>query len=290
LNDDTHIARGLDLARSGSLTEDEIRGRTEFYNRTLGTTLRWSAFWNDNGPDHLRRYQRFVDVSTPGRYEGSARRVDGFGFLPFYANQGFGFGVQYLLRTRNRLGLTRAQCMEGVAMAFLVCGPLGMDTIALALEQFEWIEPEQPASFPEGWAADPAAFASGIDFSSPQLTAAELRTLEDWYRATLGEVPAYVRFLGRERPAVLKAMRARWENCFVTLPKQFMPVSMLHYAVTTNSKEGIRENVLLAKAFGVSKPITLNLICSALINGWTNAASLIEEAAGDVLLSWDSAR
>jgi hypothetical protein len=285
---ENRIARGLDLSRSGALTEEEIRANAEFYTRTLGTTLRWNDFWNENGPDVLRRYRRFVDVSTPGRYEGSARRVDGFGFLPFYANQGFAFGVQYLLRTRNRLGLTRAQCMEGVAMAFLVCGPLGMDTIALALDDFQWIEPEQPATYPDGWAADPAAFKSGLDFSSPDLTTAELRTLEDWYRQVLGEVPPYVRCLGRERPPALKAMRSRWESCFVTLPKQFMPVSMLHYAVTANSKEGIRENALLAKAFGVSKQMTLNLICSALINGWTHGASLIEEAAGDVFKSWES--
>ncbi len=235
-----------------------------------------------------KRYRRFVDASTPGRYEGGSRRVDGFGFLPYYANHGFGFGVQYLLRVRNRLGLTKVQIMEGVAMAFLVCGPLGMDTIALALEDFEWVTPEQPATYPDGWAADPDAFRSGLDFASDDLTPAELRKLEDWYRHVLGEVPPYVRFLGRERPAALKAMRSRWESCFVELPKQFMPVSMLHYAVTTNSKEGIRENVLLAKAFGVSKAMTLNLVCSALINGWTSAASLIEDAAGDVFSAWEA--
>jgi hypothetical protein len=283
---ENRIARGVDLSRTGALTSEELRANADFYNNTLGTTLKWNDFWNDNGPDQLRRYRRFVDVSTPGRYEGSARRVDGFGFLPFYANQGFAFGVQYLLRTRNRLGLTRAQCMEGVAMAFLVCGPLGMDTIARALEGFDWIEPDEPPTYPDGWAADPAAFQSGLDFANPELTASEFEALQGWYQRVLGEVPSYVHFLGRERPPVLKVMRSRWENCFVTLPKQFMPVSMLHYAVTANSKAGIRENVLLAKAFGVSKQTTLNLICSALINGWTHGASLIEEAAGDAFENW----
>src|SRR5260221_1897355 len=47
---------------------------------------------------------------------------------------------------------------------------------------------------------------------------------------------------------------------------------------TTNSKDGIRENVLLAKAFGVSKTMTVNIICSALINGWTSAASVVERS------------
>ena len=50
-------------------------------------------------------------------------------------------------------------------MAFLVCGPLGMDTISRALEGFEWITPDHPAPYPEGWAADPAAFSSGLDLS-----------------------------------------------------------------------------------------------------------------------------
>lgn len=283
------VARGMDLSRTGSFSEQEIRANREFYTKTIGARMPGLEFWNENGPDHMRRYRRFVEVSTPARYESGARRVDGFGFLPYYANHGFGFGVQYLLRTRNNLGLTKGLCMEGVAMAFLVCGPLGMDTIARALADFDWKIPEQPATFPPGWAADPAAFKSGLDFSSDELTPAELRTLEDWYRHVLGEVPPYVRFLGRERPAVLKAMRDRWENCFVELPKQFMPVSMLHYAVSTGSQEGVRENVLLAKAFGVTKAMTMNLICSALINGWTSAASLVEEAAGDFLAQWEDA-
>jgi hypothetical protein len=283
---DKRVVRGVDLNRTGSLSQEEVEASQEFYKKTLGTTLIGLEFWNEHGPDQLRRYRRFVDVSTPGRYEGGQRKVDGFGFLPYYANQGFAFGVQYLLRTRQRLGLTKAQIEEGVAMAFLVCGPMGMDTIARALADFEWIVPEQPATYPEGWAADPDAFKCGLDYSKDELSPQERRTLEDWYRNTLGEVPPYVRFLARERPTVLKAMRNRWENCFVELPKQFMPVSMLHYAVTTNSKEGIRENVLLAKAWGVSKEMTLNLICSALINGWTSGASLVEEAAGDVLSKW----
>ena len=281
------MVRGVDLGRTGELTAEEVRATQDFYRKTLGTTLAGLDFWNENGPDQLRRYRRFVEVSTPGRYEGGQRRVDGFGFLPYYANHGFAFGVQYLLRTRNRLGLTKAQCMEGVAMAFLVCGPMGMDTIARALADFEWITPDAPATYPDGWAADPDAFKAGLDYSKDELTPAELRTLEDWYRRTLGEVPPYVRFLGRDRPAVLKAMRNRWEGCFIVLPKQFMPVSMLHYAVTTGSKEGIRENVLLAKAWGVSKELTLNLICSALINGWTHGAGLVEDAAGDVLARWE---
>ena len=283
---DKRVVRGVDLNRTGSLSEEEVQASQEFYKKTLGTTLIGLEFWNEHGPDQLRRYRRFVDVSTPGRYERGQRKVDGFGFLPYYANHGFAFGVQYLLRTRQRLGLTKSQIEEGVAMAFLVCGPMGMDTIARALADFEWIVPEQPANYPEGWAADPGAFKCGLDYSRDELAPAERRALEDWYRDTLGEVPPYVRFLGRERPTVLKAMRNRWESCFVELPKQFMPVSMLHYAVTTNSKEGVRENVLLAKAWGVSKEMTLNLICSALINGWTSGASLVEEAAGDVLSKW----
>jgi hypothetical protein len=283
---DERVVRGMDLNRSGSFTQEEVRASEEFYKQTLGTTLAGLEFWYEHGADHLRRYRRFVDVSTPGRYE-SSRTVDGFGFLPYYALLGFTTGVRYLLRTRQRLGLTRSQIEEGIAMAFLVCGPAGMDVVAGALDGFEWIVPEQPAAFPDGWAADPDAFNSGLDFTSDEMTPRELRTLEEWYARVLGEVPPYVQFLGRERPNVLKAMRNRWEHCLVELPKQFMPMTMLHYAVITGSAAGVRENVLLAKAFGVTKAMTMNMICSALINGWTSGASLVEDAAGDVFKNWD---
>lgn len=66
---------------------------------------------------------------------------------------------------------------------------------------------------------------SGLDFSDPQLSPAELLRLEDWYEDLTGEVPPVVRFMGRHRPDVLKAYRDRYESCLKVLPKQSLPLT-----------------------------------------------------------------
>jgi hypothetical protein len=181
--------------------------------------------------------------------------------------------------------MTKEQILEGIAIAFLVMGPAGAETVARALEDYDWIEPTEPARFPDGWSADPDAFRSGLDFESPGLTAEEESLLRQWYLDTLGEVPLYVSFLLRERPQMIKAYRGRFESCVKILPKQFVPTTLLHYSVTRGFAHGIRENLLLARAFGVQKPIVLNTIGSASLNG-IDTIAIVEEAAGDVFAAW----
>lgn len=280
--------RGLDLTNVSGVSQDEVEAFHAFYGQTLGHAHSGLDFWLEHGVETLKRYRAFSDVATPNNYE-SSRKVFVFGFLPWYAIIGYDVGVRYLLHIRQRMGLTKEQILEGIAMAFLVIGPAGMETISRSLKDFEWITPETPASFPDGWAPDPDAFRSGLDFSQEEITPAEMRLLEDWYLRTLGEVPPYVRFLNRQRPALLKAHRSRYENCLKLLPKQMMPTTMLHYDVIRGFQDGIRENVLLARAFGVTREITLNTIGSALIMGGMSATSIIERAAGDVFDSWEQA-
>ena len=281
----TRKNRGLDLAAVGEVSAGEIKDFHAFYNQTLGHAHQGLDFWLQNGVETLKRYRLFSDVATPNNYE-SSRRIFVFGFLPWYAIIGYDVGVRYLLHTRQRMGMTRSQIMEGIAMAFLVIGPAGMETISRSLRNFEWIEPEEPAAFPEGWAPDPEAFRSGLDFTSEEMTPEEMTLLEGWYERTLGEIPPYVRFFARHRPNLLKAHRGRYENCLKELPKQMMPTTMLHYEVIRGFPDGIRENALLARAFGVDKEIALNTIGSALIMGSTAAASIVERAAGDVFDTW----
>src|SRR5262249_40550726 len=162
-----------------------------------------------------------------------------------------------------------------IALAFVQCGPRGMYTIARALEGYEFIEtPEVAPRFPPGWAPDIEAFRSGVDFSKPALTGAEKRLIEEWDERNLGEVPPSVRFLGRCRPELLKAYRGRFENTLHTLPKQYWPTTMLFFSCLWQSAPGIRENVLLCKAFGVSKQDTLTIIGNSLVYGDLQQAAL----------------
>ena len=61
----------------------------------------------------------------------------------------------------------------------------------------------EPAVFFDGWAPDPGAFTSGMDFSTREVLDGEMDLLQDWYLRTIGEIPAYVGFLRQHRPVVV---------------------------------------------------------------------------------------
>lgn len=279
--------RGLDLSDVSSVTGPERDQFSAFYTSILGHTHRGLDYLLEEDPATLKRYRHYSNVATPNNYE-SERKVFVFGFLPFYAVIGYDVGVRYLIRTRQRMGLTKAQILEGIAISFLVMGPAGLETVARALDGYTWLTPEKPAEFPEGWAPDPDAFKTGLDFSSPHMSPAELRSVQGWYETTLGEIPPHVKFLAANRPDLLKAYRQRFENCVRELPKQIVPTTLLHYNVIRGFSSGIRDNVLLARAFGVSKELVLNTIGSASLNG-VEAFDLVYDSAGDIFADWNPA-
>ncbi len=282
------VNRGLDLSDVSSVTGQERDQFSAFYTSVLGHTHRGLDYLLEEDPATLKRYRHYSDVATPGNYE-SERKVFVFGFLPFYAVIGYDVGVRYLIRTRQRMGLTKAQILEGIAISFLVMGPAGLETVARALDGYAWLTPEKPAEFPDGWAPDPGAFLTGLDFSSPRMSPDELSSVLRWYLTTLGEIPPHVQFLAANRPDLLKAYRQRFENCVRELPKQIVPTTLLHYNVIRGSASGIRANILLARAFGVSKELVLNTIGSASLNG-IEGIDLVADAAGDIFADWDAAR
>jgi hypothetical protein len=277
--------RGLDLSNIGTASESEKQDFRKFYDRMLGRPHPGLEFYLNNVPDAMKRYRAFADSATPRNLDKD-RRVTSFGFLTYYALTGYVEGVRYLVYIMQQLGLTKAQVMEGLTIAFLHAGPRGSETIAKALEEFPWIEPETRAQFPAGWAADPAAFRSGLDFESKELSADELRQLEAWYERTLGEVPAHVRFAARYNPVLLKAYRHRFETMVRELPKQIVPTTLLHYNISRAHGPGIRENVLLAKAFGVSRDDTLRIVLAPLINSGMETLTLVDEVVGSVFADW----
>lgn len=279
------INRGLDLSNIGTATEAEAKAFREFYDRMLGRGHPGLEFYLNNAPDAMKRYRAFADSATPRNLD-TDRRVLGFGFLAFYALTGYVEGVRYLVYIMQQLGLTRAQVMEGLAIVFLHAGPRGSETIAKALGDFPWMEPATEPVFPKGWAPDPEALRSGLDFSSRELTEAELRLLERWYERTLGEVPGYVRLASRHAPTLLKAYRHRFETCVRELPKQMVPATLLHYNVTRAHGPGIRENLLLARGFGMSKDDAMQILLAPLINAGMETLTVVEEVAGSVLDNW----
>jgi len=138
--------------------------------------------------------------------------------------------------------------------------------------------------FPPNWSFDPGVFDSGMDYTAKEASEQDLRSLTDWYERVLGEVPRHARFLAEHRPDLLKAYRNRYEHAIKeSLPAQMLPFLMLTYNAVRGFRDGIRENALLGKALGMTRPQLLNAICLAELHGGAEVFDIVTEAAGDVL-------
>ena len=131
------------------------------------------------------------------------------------------------------------------------------------------------------------AFRSGLDLSTREMTKTDLDNLTGWYESTIGYVPKSIQFGLKYHPEFVKVNRAKWEVAIRTLPKQVAPFLMLRHNTITQSVEGLRESVLLAKAWGVSKrdvrqAITGTVMYFAGFEGWYVAHG----ALGAILENW----
>ncbi|MGE0232703.1 MAG: hypothetical protein AB7S46_13060 [Flavobacteriaceae bacterium] len=276
------VHRGLDLSTPTEITAEEIAAFKHHYATQFGHSLDGLNWWIDKKPEVLKRYRLYCSLTL--RLEPAQT---GNGTLAFYALMGHVVGVRYILHSWSTRGVSKAQALEMLAIAFVHAGPRGMETIAEASKGIEFEEsPELPCTFPKGWAADIEAFRSGIDYSTVDLTSPEKAKLYDWYLRTIGEIPPYVRFMAEHRPRLLKTHRSRIENMLYILPKQFWPTTMLYYHVMSRLAEGVRENVLLCKAWGVTKSDTLDTIGNALVYGQMEAATMVQREAGDIFDGW----
>jgi hypothetical protein len=277
---DQLLHRGLDLTNLDETTEAEKESFRRHYAAQFGYSHQGLNFWLDHDPSVLKRYRLWCALNLP--VKGLSQML-GSGYLIYYSTHGYVEGTRYagLWQTTNK-----ARTREQIAVAFLHCGPMGMETIAKAMEGLEWPEEDEPLEYVPPYLPDPAAFKSGIDFSDPDLTPEEYDKIVAWYMKYLGEVPGYVEFLGKYRPAMLKAYRNRIENMLKVSPKQVLPLSLLHWHILEGHGPGIRENVLLARGFGVFRDDLMNHIGNALVYAGPQGATLVQEVAGDVIDNW----
>jgi hypothetical protein len=209
--------------------------------------------------------------------------------LPMYILYGWETGIYNEFRHLRFRGLSKAQLMELVMFAQLQAGMRGLQLVYNSVSRFlvDLPDPEGPAVFPKGWAADPEAFAAGLDLSTRSFTDADQRAVTSWYERTIGYVPGSVSFSMTYHPEFYKWHRARWEIIFQTLPKQTAPYVMLRQHMLTGNPDALREAVLLGKAWGISREwIVHGLMVSAFYTGF-EALNVVDSAVGDVLAAWD---
>ncbi len=247
------------------------------------------ALWTQHDPSVLKRYMLQVDAQMPTR---EAMLLCNVATLHHYAALRFGPGVAWELEAAARAGLTRREVLDVLSLAYLTDGPSTQGPAHQEADTLlrDWTDPtaDARARFPAGWEHDPAAFASGIEVSSPpEMTDQEMRGLYDWYRRTTGEVPAGVELLATYRPALLKAYRLRWENCFRALPKQVMPFVMLHHNAMRRDVASLHDAALLGRAWGMTRDQVVSAVTVGLTFGdGLEPMNTVHAALADILATW----
>ncbi|HVW34465.1 MAG TPA: hypothetical protein VHL53_18170, partial [Acidimicrobiia bacterium] len=225
-------------------------------------------------------YRRWVAAAFQ---EGLSSAAGALLFLHHYTMIGWASGIRYEVVGAQRWGVARSQVLETLDYAFLNAGPAGMAVAAEATDDYlaAWTTDDggDPSAWPEGWAPDPAAFRSGLDFTTSGLTAGERESLVAWYHDHQGEVPGHVRFLLYHDPGGIKAYRDRYEHVTRTLPKQMIPLMTLFTAAVTGRAGALRRAAYQAKRYGVTRAELLLVL--ARVFGY--AGDLTMEDATDVL-------
>ena len=281
------LAWGLDLLVPEVTTQEEIDEYRATSSLKFGMGQPGLEFWLDQKPEVLKRYRLWADTLRVREGNDSADTwiPQGTAIFIIYAATGYDEGIRYAIHLGQRIA-TKDQILEQLALASRYSAPRGMAAIADACVDFPWAEPTAQLSWPEGWAPDPEAFKSGVDFSSREVTPQEIRLILDWWERWIGEVPEHIEFLARYRPELLKAQRSWYENSLKLLPKQTEPYTLLTISITRGSAGGIREGLLLGRAFGISKPRILDAISWGTFYGGTDSLTLLNQVGRDILDTW----
>ena len=208
-----------------------------------------------------------------------------------YMMLGWETGIFNEFPTLRRNGMPVEQTMELVMFSQLYAGMRGLGHVFRAvgenLPAYGPI-PGDPAPFPPGWAADPAAFKSGLDLSTRELTDADRTALTEWYERNVGYLPESIRFGMTYHPQFLKVNRAKWEVAIKTLPKQMAPYLLLRHHTITGSVDGLREATLLAKSWGVTSDLVVQAVtCAAMFFTGLEGLYTAQKAIEDLLSDWN---
>lgn len=277
--------RGLNLLEPEQIADDEWARHMALTQQPSGRPLPSYTLWPNIGrPDVYKRWMNQV-------YH--LHNSESFGFsayLPYFVIAGWEDGFRYILRGCESK-YRKDTVVEMLATAYLHSPTMGMYALAPVIEEAlaAYEGPENPVEWPEGWAVDPDALGSGLDFTEPRMSAEEARRLEEWYLDVTGEVPGHVRFLGEYRPQVLKAWRGRFENVVKRgLPNQAFAYLLLHYEVVRLNGEAIRDYTLLARGLGMTKVQVIDcLTYGSTVFGGAGGYTVVESAVGDLLRDWD---
>ena len=262
------IRMGLDVSKLDELTKEEqnahllsaLRDRGPLYQLWCNEIT--SDYANPEWVKLHAKAVRHCDAGGHAEYSQPDLLIWSVHNLPSYMLIGWETGVRNEFFALWRHGLPLDQTMEIVMFAQSYAGMRGLGHVYRAVGDFLAVygPPRIPPVWPEGWAPDPEAFRSGLDLSTPEMTAEDRRNLEGWYERNLGYVPKSIQFGIKHHPEFVKANRAKQEAAITTLPKQVVPYIMLKLNAQKQNVEGLREATLLAKSWGIEKKYIRQLL------------------------------
>lgn len=284
-------SEGLDLDAVDSTSPDEVAAALSHVWSWRGPQYEMYAMslYLDYAPD-FGKLTRWTG-SLFGRLSGEANAViGGCQNILSYMLTGWETGLRSQFNSLRRRGMSKQQILELVMFSALYTGDRGLAHVYHAVGDSlpAWAPPNRPVPFPDGWAPDPSAFASGLDLGSRELTATDRRRLTDWYERTIGYLPDSVRFGIKYESRFVKLNRARWERTLRSLPKQLAPFLMLRHNTVTGSAAGLREATLLARAWGLTVDQVVFAITNTAMYNTGFEGLYAADVIDDLLENWDT--
>jgi alkylhydroperoxidase/carboxymuconolactone decarboxylase family protein YurZ len=204
------------------------------------------------------------------------------GYLYLYALLGYREGIEYQTVHARYLGATNEAILQTLELAFIRAGPRGMHAARSAAgPTLRTPGPSHQAmmsAFPPAWSRDPAVFACDGDPRIEGLSAAEEKRIRTWYERYVGEVPSFVDFLIRIRPALMKAYWLRLEGAMQgPLPNQVVPFFEIIAGVATSNAPLVRAAIGMARGLGLRREEVIEAITWGTFYGGPETVALAEE-------------
>jgi hypothetical protein len=282
---------GLDLSDFSEMSPEEVNANLMHVWSWRGPLYELSAnslMLDYGGPAFAKLHRRASDLF--GRPNLVNILLLGTQNLASYMMLGWETGLVNQFNSNRRNGLSKEQNMELVMFAQLYAGMRGLGHVYRAVGDFlpAYAPPVVTPAFAPGWEPDPDAFRSGLDLSTREMTAADRANLESWYERNIGYLPASIAFGLKYHPEFVKVNRAKWEVAIRTLPKQFAPHLAIRLNMMSGNVEGLREAVLLGKAWGISREhVVKSVVSSAYYFTCFEGFHPASRALDDILSEWE---
>jgi hypothetical protein len=283
----------MNVSQPDVTTPEELEAFFGFDDQPTGRPLASYALWADLRPDVLKRLLGYVD---------QIHKTETFScplpYMNLYAVGGWPEGVRYIMAICQPAtflsgpGYTRDAVLETLAVSFYLAPTWGTvitaDTVHDCLLEYREPDPSAPSPFPDGWVIAPEELKAGLDYSTPEMTKADMTALTEWYMRVCGEVPKTIQLYAKYRANLLKAERNRWENIVRKgLPNQMFAYLFIHYEVWRGNIEGTRDALLLARGLGMEKQHAVDALWyGGSFLGGTGTIAAVAERVEEVLDSW----